>query len=81
MLYWESLKADDWRPHEGGKTMICGHTAQKSGRPLVLDRAVCIDTWVYGNGWLTCLDVDLEVYWQANEQGQTRMGNLQFRSR
>lgn len=81
MLYWETLVAGTWRPHESGKTMVCGHSLQRSGRPLVLDRAICIDTWVYGDGWLTCLDVDLEVYWQANERGQTRMGNLQFRPR
>lgn len=81
MLYWEKLEMGTWCPHESGKTMICGHSAQRSGRPLVLDQAICIDTWVYGNGWLTCLDVDLEVYWQANERGQTRVGNLQFRAR
>lgn len=81
MLYWEKLEVGGWRPHKSGKTMICGHSAQRSGRPLVLDRAVCIDTWAYGGGWLTCLDVDIEVYWQANQRGETRVGNLGFRSR
>jgi serine/threonine protein phosphatase 1 len=81
MLYWERLEEGAWRPHESGKAMICGHSLQRSGRPLVLDGAVCLDTWVYGEGWLTCLDVDREVYWQANERGERRMGNLRFRSR
>lgn len=81
LLYWESLEAAMWRPHESCKTMICGHTPQRSGRPLVLDGAICIDTWVYGGGWLTCLDVELDAYWQANERGETRMGNLNFRGR
>jgi serine/threonine protein phosphatase 1 len=81
MLYWESLELATWRPHMSGKTVVCGHTAQRSGRPLMLDRAICIDTWAYGNGWLTCLDIDLEAYWQPNEHGQTRMGNLAFRNR
>lgn len=80
-LFWESLDPGTWNPHESGKTLVCGHSAQRSGRPLVLERAICIDTWAYGDGWLTCLDVDLEVYWQANQQGQTRMGNLRFRAR
>jgi serine/threonine protein phosphatase 1 len=79
MLYWETLDSATWRPHKSGKTMICGHSAQRSGRPLVLDHAICIDTWVYGDGWLTCLDTQLEVYWQANECGETRRGNLPFR--
>lgn len=78
-LYWEKLGGSWWKPHGSGKTMVCGHTAQRSGRPLVLDRAVCIDTWAYGDGWLTCLDVEQELYWQANERGQTRLGNLLFR--
>jgi serine/threonine protein phosphatase 1 len=81
MLYWETLEAATWRPHESGKTMVCGHSVQHSGRPLVLDHAICIDTWVYGDGWLTCLDVASEVYWQANERGQRRVANLRFRAR
>jgi serine/threonine protein phosphatase 1 len=81
MLYWERLEESEWESHESGKTMICGHSVQRSGRPLVLDSAICIDTWVYGEGWLTCLDVETEVYWQSNQRGETRMGNLRFRSR
>jgi Calcineurin-like phosphoesterase len=80
-LYWQSLEPAEQRPHSSGKTMICGHTAQRSGRPLVLDHAICIDTWAHGSGWLTCLEVDLEVYWQTNQRGETRLGNLSFRSR
>lgn len=81
MLFWEKLDPADSRPHDSGKRMICGHSAQKSGRPLVLEHAVCIDTWAFGNGWLTCLDVEREAYWQANEKGETRMGLLDFRER
>lgn len=81
MLFWETLDASNWRPHESGKVMVCGHSVQRSGRPMVLDGAICIDTWVYGDGWLTCLDVDREAYWQANERGQTRTGSLRVRSR
>ena len=73
-LHWQAVHPDRHRPHVSGKTMICGHTQQHSGRPLVLDRAVCIDTWAYGDGWLTCLDVETGEYWQANELGQTREG-------
>lgn len=80
MLYWERL-SNDGVPHESGKVMVCGHTQQRSGRPLNLGHAVCIDTWVYGDGWLTCLDVKKEAYWQANQRGETRMGLLSFRDR
>lgn len=70
MLYWE--KFNNSPPHESGKTMICGHTSQKSGMPLKNEHAICIDTWVYGEGWLTCLDVNSNQVWQANQDGQSR---------
>jgi serine/threonine protein phosphatase 1 len=75
MLYWESF--GDPPAHESGKTMVCGHTSQKSGLPLNIGHAVCIDTWVYGEGWLTCLDPASGEYWQANQSGETRRGRLE----
>lgn len=74
MLYWQKLI----RPcaHVSGKTLICGHTRQKSGVPLDLGTSVCIDTSVYDGGWLTCLDALSGRIWQANEQGETRMSWL-----
>jgi len=74
MLYWEVL--DGPRAHVSGKTMICGHTRQKSGVPLDLGTSICIDTNIYGGGWLTCLDVLSGRFWQANEEGETRTGRL-----
>jgi serine/threonine protein phosphatase 1 len=69
MLYWETLSPEYACPHQSGKIMVCGHSAQRSGKPLNLGHAVCIDTWVYGRGWLTCLDVANGQYWQAKEDG------------
>ena len=73
-LYWEPF--GELAPHESGKTVICGHTSQKSGIPANVGHAVCIDTWAYGDGWLTCLDVASGEYWQANERGSTRAAEL-----
>ena len=75
-LHWRPLQPAMYAPHMSGKTMVCGHTHQSSGKPLVLERAVCIDTWVYGDGWLTCLDVESGEYWQATDLGETRTGRL-----
>ena len=75
VLYWEKLD-ETAGPHVSGKRMICGHTSQHSGTPLNLGHAVCIDTWVYGAGWLTALDVESGRCWQANEYGTTRTGSL-----
>lgn len=77
MLFWEFLtKPID---HVSGKTIIVGHTSQKSGEPLAWKKTVCIDTFAYGGGWLTCLDVDTRRYWQADALGRTRTGELRDR--
>jgi serine/threonine protein phosphatase 1 len=70
-LLWRRIHDASW-PHVSGKTMICGHTAQRSGLPLVLPHAICIDTWVFGEGWLTCYDVHAGLFIQANEAGEVR---------
>ena len=73
-LFWDRF--EDPQPHVSGKTWICGHTSQKSGLPLNYGHAICIDTWVYGEGWLTCLDVDSGTFWQANEKGEKRIDHI-----
>lgn len=75
MLLWE--KFHEPPPHQSGKTMVCGHTPQRTGIPRSLGHAICIDTWVYRNGWLTCLDVASGRYWQGNEEGESRTGWLE----
>ena len=78
-LFWEKFTQP--RPHYSGKTMICGHTSQKSGQPINLGHAICIDTWACGGGWLTCLDLYGGQVWQTNQQGQVQMSRIeQFRS-
>lgn len=71
ILYWQTF--GEWfEPHFSGKTLICGHTSQKDGLPKTVPGCVCIDTWVYGNGWLTCLDCDTGEYWQTKQKRQTK---------
>jgi serine/threonine protein phosphatase 1 len=70
MLFWEQIENPP--AHNSGKIMVCGHTPQKSGQPLNLGHAICLDTWAHGRGWLTCLDVTTGQYWQATESGKQR---------
>lgn len=74
-LRWQKL--EDPLPHISGKIVVCGHTAQKSGNPLDLRHVLCIDTYVYGTGWLTGLDVLSGEIWQADEGGMRRELNLE----
>jgi serine/threonine protein phosphatase 1 len=71
MLMWSRI-TDLKEPHESGKIMVCGHTAQRSGLPLRLPYAIGIDTWAFGEGWLSCLDVTSGEVIQANESGEVR---------
>jgi len=73
-LRWKRF--NDAQPHISSKTIICGHTAQREGVPLDLGYAICIDTHIYGGGWLTCLETETGRYWQANQAGQVRMAKL-----
>ena len=69
-------------PHQSGKVMVCGHTAQKAPHlPLNLGHAINIDTDVGRGGWLTCLHVESGHYWQTNVDGETRNGELNSKTR
>jgi serine/threonine protein phosphatase 1 len=72
ILRWESLNMMTPRPHCSGKTVIVGHSSQKTGEVLDLGYLVCIDTYCHGGGWLTALDVDTGDIWQANQRTDVR---------
>lgn len=74
VLFWQPFGYPE--PHQSGKIMICGHTSQRTGRPRNLGHAICIDTHVYGKGWLTCLDVATGVYWQTDQRKERRSERL-----
>jgi serine/threonine protein phosphatase 1 len=71
VLFWQPLTAP--MVHKSGKQIVCGHTSQKSGKPLVFDGGVCIDTFAHGGGWLSCLDAGKQTVLQTNESGAQRI--------
>lgn len=73
-LCWSRFS--DGPPHLTAKHVICGHTAQLDGEPKAHRHSTCIDTHVYGGGWLTALEAETGRYWQANERGETRKGQF-----
>jgi serine/threonine protein phosphatase 1 len=75
MLFWEFVNGPV--RHESGKVMVCGHSTQRNGIPRAWPTTVCIDTGAYAGGWLTCLDVHSQTYWQANQRGDTQTGQLE----
>lgn len=74
-LRWCKLTGDE-QPHPSGRRVVCGHSSQKSGRPLVFEGWVCIDTRAYEAGCLTALDVATNQTWHANQSGKSWTANL-----
>ena len=72
-LRWQHLTGMEF-PHESGKRIICGHTSQKGGFPLIMkaERWVCIDTFAHGEGFLTGLDVTNDLVYQTSQTGEYR---------
>ncbi|WP_394261717.1 metallophosphoesterase family protein [Moraxella boevrei] len=66
-LRWQFLEAKD-TGHMSGKTLICGHSAQKNGEVLKQNNIICIDTYAHGGGNLTTLELDTMRVWQVNTQ-------------
>jgi serine/threonine protein phosphatase 1 len=71
-MRWHSLKYGIPKAHESGKIAIVGHTSQKSGKILDVGHLLCIDTYCWGGGWLTALDVASGQTWQADRDGRLR---------
>ena len=72
ILLWKHLGPQFPGPHFSGKTVVVGHTPQTSGEILDAGHFVCIDTWCFGDGWLTAFDVEKKTIWQANKAGEIR---------
>lgn len=77
MLFWEHVKERIPPPHFSGKTAVVGHTPQGDGEMLIFDHLNVIDTYCYGDQWLTALDVTTGDFWQANNVAKLRRGNLE----
>ena len=75
LLYWTHLTMYVPPPHKTGKRAIVGHTPQRSGEVLDLEHVVCIDTYCFGDRWLTALDTGSGQIWQVNKQGVLRNGD------
>ena len=74
-LRWKHISGME-SPHVSGKRVVCGHTSQTDGVPLVFDGWVCIDTFPHGGKWLTCLDCETDHVVQASQDAEVREFSL-----
>jgi serine/threonine protein phosphatase 1 len=72
-LRWDRITGEE-EPDPSGRRIICGHTAQKSGKPLVYEGWACLDTSAYRGNYLTAIDVKTNELFQAKQSGKYRAG-------
>ncbi len=76
VIFWRHV--DEYPPqlHQSGKIAIVGHTPQTDGNVLDFGHLKVIDTFCYGDQWLTAVDVNSGKVWQANNRGEFRNEKL-----
>ncbi|OYP36547.1 metallophosphoesterase family protein [Rhodopirellula sp. MGV] len=69
--YWTHLTRAPM-PHCSGKRVYVGHTPQGNGMILDLGHLVCVDTYCFGNGYLTAMNVGTDECIQVDKKGFRR---------
>ena len=72
MLRWHSLNDLVPTRHLNGKVAVVGHTASKDGEILDLGHLICLDTFCYGGGWLSAIELHSGQVWQVSRDGELR---------
>ena len=76
----QSMRLDVAAPHHSGRLVICGHSAQASGKIVDLGHTIGIDTGVAKGAMLTCLNTKSFEFWQSTPDGkETSSGPLRKR--
>ena len=69
--YWNHLTGV-LAPHCSGKRVFVGHTPQASFKIRDFGHLVLMDTYCFGGGWLTAMNLDTNEIIQANSHGHLR---------
>ena len=77
VVFWRHLNATTPPPHLNGKIAVVGHTPQPDGDVVDLGHILAIDTYCYGDQWLSAVDVESGMIWQANNRGDLRTASLE----
>ncbi len=74
--YWGHLPLPPPPPHFSGKRVFVGHTPQPGGEILDVGHLVCVDTYCFGGGYLTALNLATYDAIQADWHGHLRRAPL-----
>jgi len=70
VLFWnKNIKPARYKKN---KRVFCGHTLQKSGKIKNFKHTILLDTFAWGGGWLTAMNVESGKYYQTNNKGDLR---------
>lgn len=72
VLFWKHLHFGIPPKSESAKTAVVGHTPQPTGQVLDLGHVLCLDTYCFGSGFLTAMDMHAGEIWQADKHGRLR---------
>lgn len=70
MLRWRSLRDLIPEPHVSGRVAVVGHTANPEGGIYDFGHLIGLDTYCYGGGFLTAMEMESGQVWQASQNGQ-----------
>lgn len=71
-LLYHRLRVSVPEKHISGKTFYVGHSAQHDGKILDRGHIICIDTYLYGGGWLTARELTSGETIQVDAAGRRR---------
>ncbi len=71
-LLYHRLRVSIPEKHISGKTFYVGHSAQHDGKILDRGHIICIDTYLYGGGWLTARELISGETIQVDATGRRR---------
>ncbi|WDQ19328.1 metallophosphoesterase family protein [Rhodopirellula sp. P2] len=72
LTYWTHLPSSLPAPHHSGKRVFVGHTPQPDGEVLRQSHLVCMDTYCFGGGYLSAMDLETETVLQVDRHGHVR---------
>jgi len=72
LTYWQHLPNPLPMPHVSGKRVYVGHTPQANGEILRRDHLIGVDTYCFGGGFLTAVNLDTQEIVQTSRHGHVR---------
>lgn len=72
LTYWTHLPKLLPMPHVSGKRVYLGHTPQPSGEVLCHAHLVVVDTYCFGGGYLTAVNLESQAVTQSDRHGHIR---------